>query len=152
MEQNNPNSTEEALTRILHDLSAELDNEEMDQFCFEEEKVKEMMKELYKEITFSSNHVSSPNPSLFINDAKNGSCGVLISSSKSTIMAGIEVVSSTSRFPVTKKGSTKSRGKTLFKYREEKNGKRKNKVRDEDHLDCEWVGSVLKKWWSLFDT
>ncbi|KAG2390231.1 hypothetical protein LR48_Vigan07g257400 [Vigna angularis] len=141
--ENTPNSTqEEVKARKLQEISDELDKEEEpEKFCLEEEKVEEMMQELYKEITF--NH-----------EAKNESCGELISDSKSSTMAGMKVVSSSRKFAetrnrlatvaMTEKGDSI---KTLFRIREEKNERRKKLFNDEDHLDCEWVGRILQNWW-----
>nr|KYP72243.1 hypothetical protein KK1_004831 [Cajanus cajan] len=68
----NPNSTEEALTKKLHEILVELDNEESEKFSFQEEMIEEVMQELYKEIAFSTSHVPI-NPPV----AKNGSCEIL---------------------------------------------------------------------------
>ncbi|CAJ1972877.1 unnamed protein product [Sphenostylis stenocarpa] len=148
-----PNSTEEALTGKLQEILDEFDKEEIEKFCFQEEKVEEMVQELYKEITISINHEISSSP-IFIHDAKNESCGVLVSGSKASTMAGIEVVSSTSRFPVNKNRlvevvamDKEDNSKSLFKFRNEKNERKKNLFNDEDHLDCEWVGRILQNWW-----
>ncbi|ESW33007.1 hypothetical protein PHAVU_001G035700 [Phaseolus vulgaris] len=148
-----PNSTEEeVLTRKFQEILDEFDKEESVKFCFQEEKVEEKMQELYKEMTFSATHELSNSPVSF-HDVKNESCGALISSSKSSIMAGIKVVSSTSRFPVTRKrfarvakADNEDSSKT-FSFKEEENERRKNLFNDEDHLDCEWVGRILQNWW-----
>ncbi|XVE70924.1 hypothetical protein DITRI_Ditri10aG0108700 [Diplodiscus trichospermus] len=77
----------------------------------EEEKLEEIMQELYKEITSSSYYTSpstltlpSPSssslsplslssmPSLAVSDVKSESCGASMSDSSSTVMAGIEFV------------------------------------------------------------
>lgn len=149
-----PNSTEEeeeALTRKLQEILDEFDKEETGKFCFQEEKVEEMMQELYKEITSCASHELSNSP-ISIHDVNNESCGVLISGSKSSIMAGIKVVSSTSRFPVTRKRlatvtttENENISETLFRFKEEK--ERRKFFNDEDHLDCEWVGRILQNWW-----
>ncbi|WVY90284.1 hypothetical protein V8G54_035798 [Vigna mungo] len=142
----NPNSTqEEVIARKLQEISDELDKEEEPgKFCFQEDKVEEMVQELSKEMTFST---------IFNHEAKNESCGTLISGSKSSTMAGMKV-SCRRKFAetrnrlttvaMTEKGDS---SKTLFRFREEKNEKRKNLFNDEDHLDCEWVGRILQNWW-----
>ncbi|KAK8581928.1 hypothetical protein V6N13_144921 [Hibiscus sabdariffa] len=90
----------------------------------EEEKVEEIMQELYKEITlaaYSSNTsppttvtFPSPPPPPFLspltffpaNDVKiSESCGASMSDSSSTVMAGVEFVGPTKRMPDVKAGS-----------------------------------------------
>ncbi|XWS72456.1 hypothetical protein CRYUN_Cryun02cG0041300 [Craigia yunnanensis] len=82
----------------------------------EEEKLEEMMQELYKEITSSSYNTSPPTvtlpspssssssplflsslPFFVVSDVKSESCGASMSDSSSTVMAGIEFVGPTGK-------------------------------------------------------
>ncbi|KAJ1442802.1 hypothetical protein SESBI_00682 [Sesbania bispinosa] len=137
---------EEALTGKLRELLAESDNEETGQFRFQEEMVEEVMQDLYKEIAFSAAGDGPVQPTIFIDDGKNGSCGASISASASTVMAGIEVASFTGGFPATENVSAvvevdggRSDAFALFGFGEE------NKMQgfDRGDIDDEWVGRVL---------
>ncbi|KAL2317915.1 hypothetical protein Fmac_031791 [Flemingia macrophylla] len=121
MEQNPNPAEEEAPTRKLHEILAEMDKEECEEFSFQEEMVEEVMQELYKEIALSTNYVPV-NPPILMDYMNNRSCGTLISSSTSTMMAEIE-------------GKKEVSSETLFEFD------------DTEHLDCEWVGRVFRKWW-----
>lgn len=59
MEKSPETTEEEALTKKLQELLSESDNEETENFNCQEEKVEEMMQDLYKEKTFSTCHICS---------------------------------------------------------------------------------------------
>ncbi|RDX63007.1 hypothetical protein CR513_58607, partial [Mucuna pruriens] len=143
MEKTPNTKEEESLTRKLHELLAELDNEETEKFCFQEEMVEEVMQELYKEIAFSTSHAPlNPPNTIFIDDAKNESCEALVLSSTSTMMAGIEVVTKKGSTPIATTTEKDTSCQTLFELKE----KKMVVFDDKDHLDCEWVGRILKNW------
>ncbi|GMI92590.1 hypothetical protein HRI_002928300 [Hibiscus trionum] len=112
----------------------------------EEEKVEEIMQELYKEITLttSSSNTSPPTtvtfPSLsssssLLSSLKiSESCGASVSDSSSTVMAGIEFVGPTKKLPDANGGSPSSE-KELWIMETEK-------MEVDDDID-QWLGRVL---------
>ncbi|XP_039031640.1 uncharacterized protein LOC120166454 [Hibiscus syriacus] len=91
-------------TELSGDVSGKLDvllmdsddgNELSYEGLVEEEKVEEIMRELYKEITPPTTSSSNTYPPTTISE----SCGASMSDSSSTVMAGIEFVGPTKKMP-----------------------------------------------------
>lgn len=100
------------LTMLLTEVDDEA--ELSPELLIKEEKIEEVMRELYKEIATSPSctnvkptsppsNVPSPPPSLPF-DVKSESCGASISVSGSTVMAGIEYVGPTGNIAITENG------------------------------------------------